>query len=125
MGDIGGVRPDDRSALLDAAGRRADAMHVEHTARFTRRFHEVTDGVWCLVGNGLSNQSFIRGPEGLIAIDTGESTQEMDAALAELRKVTDEPVVAVLYTHSHIDHFGGAAELAARINRAKDVLLGQ
>ena len=111
MGDIGGVRPDDRSAVLDAAGRRADAMHLEHTARFARRFHEVTDGVWCLVGNGLSNQSFVRGPEGLIAIDTGESTQEMDAALAELRRVTDEPVVAVLYTHFH--YVGGTAAITA------------
>ena len=54
-------------------------MHVEHTARFTRRFHEVTDGVWCLVGNGLSNQTFIEGPAGLICIDTGESIEEMRA----------------------------------------------
>ena len=49
----------------------------------------------------LSNQSFVRGPEGIIAIDTGESIEEMRAALAELRTVTDAPIVAVLLTHFH------------------------
>ena len=76
-------------------------MHVEHTARFARELYTVADGVWSLVGNGLSNQSFVRGPEGIIAIDTGESYQEMASALDALRTVTDEPVVAVLYTHFH------------------------
>lgn len=53
------------------------------------------------VGNGLSNQTFIEGPEGIIAIDTGESVEEMRSARAELRKVTDRPVVAVISTHFH------------------------
>ena len=79
----------------------ADSSLFEQTERLRRRWFEVTDDAWCLVGNGLSNQSFIRGPEGIIAIDTGESIEEMSAALAELRTVTDEPIVAVLYTHFH------------------------
>ncbi len=101
MGDTGGVRPDDRSVTTDAGGRTADASLFEQTDRLRRRWYEVADGAWCLVGNGLSNQSFIRGPEGIIAIDTGECVEEMRAALAELRTVTDEPIVAVLYTHFH------------------------
>jgi alkyl sulfatase BDS1-like metallo-beta-lactamase superfamily hydrolase len=63
--------------------------------------YEVRDGVWCLVGNGLSNQTFLRGPKGIIAIDTGESVEEMRSALDQLRRVTTEPVVAVVYTHFH------------------------
>lgn len=101
MGDTGGVRPDDRSVTSDATGRTADASLFEQTERLRRRWFEVADGAWCLVGNGLSNQSFVRGPEGIIAIDTGESVEEMQAALDELRRVTDEPIVAVLYTHFH------------------------
>jgi alkyl sulfatase BDS1-like metallo-beta-lactamase superfamily hydrolase len=57
--------------------------------------------VWCFVGNGLSNQSFIDAPEGIIAIDTGESIEEMNEALAELRKLSTRPIVAVMYTHFH------------------------
>ena len=54
-----------------------------------------------MVGNGLSNQTFIDAPEGVIAIDTGESTEEMREAIAELRAVCDRPIVAVMYTHFH------------------------
>lgn len=111
MTDLGGVRPDDRVTAHARVGSIADSMHIEHAARFDRHLYEVRDGVWCLVGNGLSNQSFIRGPEGLIAIDTGESMEEMRSALTELRTVTDIPVVAVLYTHFH--YVGGTRELTA------------
>ena len=54
-----------------------------------------------MVGNGLSNQTFVEAPDGIIAIDTGESVQEMAAALAALREHTDRPIVAVIYTHFH------------------------
>lgn len=57
--------------------------------------------MWCLVGNGLSNQTFVIAPEGIIAIDTGESVEEMQHALRELRAHTTAPVAAVLYTHFH------------------------
>jgi alkyl sulfatase BDS1-like metallo-beta-lactamase superfamily hydrolase len=53
------------------------------------------------MGNGLSNQTFIEAPDGIIAIDTGESIEEMADALAELRRHTDRPIAAVLYTHFH------------------------
>ncbi len=53
------------------------------------------------MGNGLSNQTFIEGPEGIIAIDSGESNEEMAASLAQLRAVTSRPIVAVLLTHFH------------------------
>ena len=82
-------------------GQIAHTAHVAQSDVVARRFVTVRPGVWCLIGNGLSNQTFVEGPEGIIAIDTGESDQEMAAALAELRAVTDRPVVAVMYTHFH------------------------
>ena len=84
-----------------ASGQIAHRDHVAQDEVLARRFHEVTPGVWCLVGNGLSNQTFIDAPDGIIAIDTGESTEEMREAIGELRGVTDRPIVAVLYTHFH------------------------
>ena len=83
------------------AGQVAHAAHAAHDEVLARRFYKVRPGVWCLVGNGLSNQTFVEGPEGILAIDTGESVQEMQAALRELRAVSDRPIVAVLYTHFH------------------------
>lgn len=83
------------------AGEIAHRSLIDQTHRLERRFWTVADGVWCLVGNGLSNQAFVEGPEGVIAIDTGECREEMAAAIAHLRTVTDRPIVAVIYTHFH------------------------
>ncbi len=82
-------------------GAVAHRDHLEHTQRLVKKLWEVRPGVWCLVGNGLSNQTFIEGPDGLIAIDTGESNEEMAEALDAVAEVTDRPVVAVIYTHFH------------------------
>jgi len=82
-------------------GQIANSSLVAHTERLQRHFYEVRSKVWCMVGNGLSNQVFVEGPDGVIAIDSGESVEEMSAALAELREVCDRPVVAVIYSHFH------------------------
>jgi alkyl sulfatase BDS1-like metallo-beta-lactamase superfamily hydrolase len=82
-------------------GQRAHAAQFDHAVRFERKLWSVAPGVWCLVGNGLSNQTFVEGPDGIIAIDTGESVEEMAAALATLRQHTDRPIAAVVYTHFH------------------------
>lgn len=85
----------------DVRGQKVHRRALEQSARMVRKLYDVAPGVWTLVGNGLSNQSFIEGPEGVIAIDTGESIEEMAAALRELRTRTSAPVVAVMYTHFH------------------------
>ena len=82
---------------------------IEHRARFERRLHAATDGVWCVVGNGLSNQTFVEAPDGLIVIDTGDSVEEMAWALGQVREHTDAPVAAVIYSHFH--YVGGTQAL--------------
>ena len=82
-------------------GQVAHRDHIAHSALLAKNFYQVAPGVWTFVGNGLSNQSFINAPDGIIAIDTGESVEEMRNALTELEKHTSRPVVAVLYTHFH------------------------
>ena len=101
MGDTRGLLSDDSMTATDLEGQVAHRSLIDHSSRLSRKLHRVTDGVWCLVGNGLSNQTFITAPDGIIAIDTGESIEEMRDALIELRTVSDAPVVAVIYTHFH------------------------
>ncbi|MGA0878131.1 MAG: alkyl sulfatase dimerization domain-containing protein [Ilumatobacteraceae bacterium] len=92
----------DPSAVVVAErGQLVHRRALEHVHRLERRLYQVRDGVWSLVGNGLSNQTFIDAPDGIIAIDTGESEEEMRSALVDLREVTKRPVVAVVYTHFH------------------------
>jgi alkyl sulfatase BDS1-like metallo-beta-lactamase superfamily hydrolase len=81
--------------------QRAHPQHLAHSARLQKRFYPVGEQAFCFVGNGLSNQTFVLAPEGVIAIDTGECHEEMAAAIAELRNHTDAPIVACIYSHFH------------------------
>ncbi|MFM8508694.1 MAG: hypothetical protein ACKOBR_13600, partial [Actinomycetota bacterium] len=78
------IDSDPKNTVTLAAGQRAHRDHVTQSEVIARRFETPTDGVWCLVGNGLSNQTFVKVPDGIIAIDTGESIEEMREALSEL-----------------------------------------
>ncbi len=69
---------------------------------------EVTDGIYQVRGLDLSNISFVEGDTGVIVIDPLISTETAAAALGLYRAHRGQrPVVAVIYTHSHVDHFGG------------------
>lgn len=94
----------DANPDVTVTGQRGQRVHrraLEQSGRLGRQLFQVADGVWCLVGNGLSNQTFIAGPEGVIAIDTGECVEEMASALDDLRALTPAPIAAVVYTHFH------------------------
>lgn len=69
---------------------------------------EVVDGIYQVRGYDLSNISFIRGETGWIVIDPLISVEVARAALELInQELGTRPVVAVIYTHSHADHFGG------------------
>lgn len=70
--------------------------------------YEVTDGIYQVRGLDLSNMTLVESEHGVIVIDPLISTETAAAALALYRRHRgDRPVTAVIYTHSHIDHFGG------------------
>ncbi len=60
------------SSAIGPGGQRAHPLTIEHSDRLVEKLYKVGDKAWSLVGNGLSNQSFVEGPVGLIVIDTGE-----------------------------------------------------
>ncbi|KLV03404.1 alkyl sulfatase [Photobacterium aquae] len=69
---------------------------------------KVKDGIYQVRGFDLSVMSFIRGDKGWIVIDPLISPETSAAGLQILRKhVEDLPVTGVIFTHSHVDHFGG------------------
>lgn len=74
---------------------------------------EVTEGIYQVRGIDLANVSFIRGETGWIVVDPLMSTETAEAAIDLLRRhVEDAPVSAIIFTHSHIDHFGGGRAVA-------------
>jgi alkyl sulfatase BDS1-like metallo-beta-lactamase superfamily hydrolase len=77
--------------------------------------YEVVEGIYQVRGLDLSNLTVVEGDTGVIVIDPLISTETAAAALALYRKHRgDKPVVAVIYTHSHVDHFGGVFGVASQ-----------
>jgi alkyl sulfatase BDS1-like metallo-beta-lactamase superfamily hydrolase len=69
---------------------------------------EVVPGVYQVRGVDLSNMTLVEGEGGVLVIDPLISVETAEAALALYRQHRGErPVAGVLYTHSHVDHFGG------------------
>lgn len=71
--------------------------------------YEVVPGIYQVRGLDISNITFVEGDTGIIVIDPLVSTEVAAAALTLYRahRGADRRVVAVMYTHSHVDHFGG------------------
>ena len=70
---------------------------------------ELAPGLYQLRGFDLSNMHIVEGDEGIVVIDPLVSAETAAAALALYREHRgDRPVTGLLYTHSHVDHFGGA-----------------
>jgi alkyl sulfatase BDS1-like metallo-beta-lactamase superfamily hydrolase len=69
---------------------------------------KVTEGVYQVRGFDISNITFIEGETGFVVIDPLTTAEPAAAALALMRRHRgDKPVTAVIYTHSHVDHYGG------------------
>ena len=69
---------------------------------------QVADGIWQVRGLDLANMTVIRGNTGWILVDPLTGAEAAKAALALVtEKLGQRPVVAVIYSHSHVDHFGG------------------
>jgi len=70
---------------------------------------KVMDGIYQLRGFDLANITLIEGKTGWIVVDTLTSRETATAAMAFARKqLGDKKVSALIFTHSHVDHFGGA-----------------
>ncbi|MBG5568082.1 MBL fold metallo-hydrolase [Pseudomonas aeruginosa] len=69
---------------------------------------KVTDGIYQLRGFDVANITLIEGKTGWIVVDALTSRESAAAAMAFARQhLGNKPVTALVFSHSHIDHFGG------------------
>lgn len=69
---------------------------------------EVVEGIYQVRGLDLSNMTLLETDSGVVVIDPLISSETAAAGLRLYRRHrSDRPVVGVIYTHSHVDHFGG------------------
>ena len=112
MNDKGGVawNMDNWNFLL--SGKDYDSIHpsLQRQALLNMEFglYEVVPGIYQVRGFDLANISFIRGNTGWIVIDPLTVKETSSAALKFVNeRLGERPVVAVIISHSHADHFGG------------------
>ena len=97
--------------LLD--GKSYDSIHpsLQRQAILNMAYglyEVVPDKIYQVRGYDLSNISFIKGDTGWIVFDPLTSKETAKAALDFVNEQLGErPVVAVVYSHSHVDHYGG------------------
>ncbi|WP_054180790.1 alkyl/aryl-sulfatase [Trabulsiella odontotermitis] len=69
---------------------------------------EITDGVYQIRNLDLSNMTIIEGKEGVTVVDPLVSAETAKVGMdLYFKHRGKKPVVAVIYTHSHVDHYGG------------------
>jgi len=93
-------------------GKDFDSVHpsLQRVAILNMNYglYEVTPGIYQVRGFDLSNITFIKGEKGWIVFDPLASQETARAALKFINEQLGErPVEAVVYSHSHADHFGG------------------
>jgi len=75
---------------------------------------KVTDGVYQVRGLSVAAMTIVEGQTGIIVIDTlaspGEAKTALELYFAHRPK---KPVVAIIYSHDHGDHYGGASAVIA------------
>ncbi|NNE91087.1 MAG: alkyl/aryl-sulfatase [Verrucomicrobiales bacterium] len=86
----------------------ATRLLKERSAHLEPMITQVSESAYVASGYSPANISMIVGEDGLVIVDTGMMPPHAEEVLAEFRKITDLPVKAIILTHGHGDHTGGA-----------------
>jgi alkyl sulfatase BDS1-like metallo-beta-lactamase superfamily hydrolase len=97
------------AAAQDSAAR--EKLRAE-SVEFRKEVIRVADGVYVAVGYSASNVILIQGAGGSIIVDTATDPVAASAIRAAFGNLLRGPARAIVYTHSHPDHTGGARVFA-------------
>ncbi|EHQ56495.1 alkyl sulfatase-like hydrolase [gamma proteobacterium HIMB55] len=87
--------------------QRVNPAVLAHQATLIPGLQKLGTRVYGAEFMGYSNFGFIETDNGVIVVDAGWFPTPTANAYALLREQTDKPVIAVIYTHLHMDHYGG------------------
>lgn len=89
------------------------SLQRQATLNMNYGLYEVIDGIYQVRGFDLANITFVKSDNGWIVFDPLTAKETARAALELINeKLGARPVVAVVYSHSHGDHWGGVRGVA-------------
>ncbi len=119
-GERTGVKfyPSGQNIAYDKPSASIHPKLTEHSRKMVPGVYQIGDQVYLAYGYALTSTAMIVGDDGIIIIDPPEDVDKGRLILKEFRKFSDKPVKAVIYSHWHIDHFGGVAAFASHEDAA-------
>ncbi|WP_430934231.1 alkyl sulfatase dimerization domain-containing protein [Saccharicrinis sp. 156] len=108
------------STIANAQETEATRLLKKHNKEFIPDIIQLNEHVYVAVGYDGSNASMVIGEDGVVIIDALRALGAAENVAAEFRKITSKPVKALIYTHGHADHTGGAT---AFIGKNKGVMV--
>ncbi len=119
-GERAGVKfhPSGQNIAYDKPAPTVHPKLTEHSQKMVPGVYQVADSVYLAYGYALTSPAMIVGDDGVIIVDPPEDVNKGRRTLEEFRKFSDKPVKAVIYSHWHIDHFGGVAAFASHEDAA-------
>ncbi|MBK8506729.1 MAG: alkyl/aryl-sulfatase [Saprospiraceae bacterium] len=107
------------STLSEKAGDHPNIIKLKgQSAEFTPEIVKLNENVYVAVGYDGSNASMVIGVDGVVIIDALRALGAAEKVAEQFREISRKPVKALIYTHGHEDHTGGAS---AFIEDSKDV----
>lgn len=98
---------------------KEDAKETSHSKAYDYKLKakQVSDTVWCFFGllegpstenaGAMSNTCYIKTEDSFVLFDSGPSYEYAKQAYAQMKKIADLPVKAVILSHEHDDHWLG------------------
>lgn len=98
----------------------APQNYIDHARFFKEEAIQVGPGLWTIntPDGAIGNVGVIEGDKGIIIVDTSIGVEHAERAKAMIAKLTSKPVVAVVYTHHHVDHTAGTTAFVSREDAA-------
>lgn len=100
-----------QNLAFDEASETVSPRLTAHARTMEQGVYQVAEQFYVAVGYGNANMSMVIGTDGIILIDSLENAEAAREALADLRRFSDKPIRALIYTHSHPDHSSGSRGL--------------
>jgi alkyl sulfatase BDS1-like metallo-beta-lactamase superfamily hydrolase len=100
-----------QNLAFDEADEKVPGKLTAHASTMAQGVYQVAEDFYVAVGYGNANMTMVVGTDGVMLIDSLENAEAAREALADLRRFSDKPIRALIYTHSHPDHSSGSRGL--------------